>query len=50
VRGDREWARYLSALANDSDLRAAMGEAARVRAAQQTISCLTPLWEKAVFG
>jgi hypothetical protein len=50
VRGDREWARYLSALANDSDLRAAMGVAARVRAAQQTISCLTPLWEKAVFG
>ncbi|MDT0469672.1 glycosyltransferase [Streptomyces gibsoniae] len=50
VRRDEEWVHLLSALANDYDMRVAMGEAARVRAAQQTISCLVPLWEKAIFG
>ncbi|MGW7384102.1 glycosyltransferase [Streptomyces sp. NPDC054794] len=50
VRHDDEWGHFLSALAHDHDMRVGMGEAARVRAAQQTISCLVPLWEKAIFG
>lgn len=50
VRRDHEWAQHLRALANDPDLRAAMGQAAREQARQHTITQTAPLWEKAILG
>ncbi|MEU7240342.1 glycosyltransferase family 4 protein [Streptomyces sparsogenes] len=50
VRRDHEWAQHLRALVNDSDLREAMGQAAREQARQHTITQTAPLWEKAILG
>ncbi|MFE7237171.1 glycosyltransferase [Streptomyces sp. NPDC057580] len=50
VRRDHEWGQCLRALVNDSDLRAAMGAAAREQAAAHTISRTAALWEKAILG
>jgi hypothetical protein len=50
VRRDHEWGQHLRTLVSDPQMRAEMGAAARVQAAEHTISRRAALWEKAVFG
>lgn len=50
IHRDHEWDRALRDLVNDADLRARMGAAARVQAADHTTEKIAPLWEQALGG
>lgn len=50
ITRDHEWDTALHELVTDADLRARMGAAARVQAAEHTIETIAPLWEQALSG
>jgi hypothetical protein len=50
VRRDHQWSAFLRALAAEPAMRAEMGMAARLQAAEHTISRRAALWEKAILG
>jgi glycosyltransferase involved in cell wall biosynthesis len=50
VRRDHEWAQYLWRLVTDPQLRARMSTAARIQAAEHTLTATGPLWARAVCG